>query len=322
VLECAIAASTGPVLEIDNALLESGRRVGSYQLMEQLGAGAMGEVWLAKHQLLVRPAAIKLIRTEQLGEQADEVRQRFEREARATAALESPNTVRLYDYGITKNGDLYYVMERLRGMDLDALVDQFGPLPVDRAVAFLVQACASLAEAHDAGMVHRDIKPANLFAAVMGKQCDVLKVLDFGMVRRDTGDQKNLTGGGMLGTPAFMSPEQILGEAVDGRADVYSLGCVAYWLLTGELVFEAPSVTGIIAAHVTRTPQPLSAVAKQPIPAELGELVLSCLEKKPEARPAGAHELQDALVDSELAGGWTDMRATEWWRTHTKMLKK
>ncbi len=321
VLECAIAASVDPVLEIDTALLDKGNRVGSYELVERLGVGGMGEVWLAKHQLLVRPAAIKLIRSETMSANRDATLKRFEREAKATAALESPNTVRLYDYGITKEGDLYYVMERLRGMDLDRLVETHGPLPVDRSVAALIQACSSLAEAHAAGMVHRDIKPANLFLSVMGKQCDVLKVLDFGTVRRAQSEKSDLTGQMVLGTPAFMAPEQIMGHSLDGRADIYALGCTAFWLLTGKLVFDAPHVPGIIAKHITQPPPQLADVAPCAIPDVLESVVINCLAKEPKDRPADALELRDALIGSGLATTWTESSAHDWWRENSELVK-
>ena len=221
--------------------LHEAQDLGSYKLVERLGQGGMGEVWRAEHRLLARNAAVKLVRPEVLGgggpEDAQVIRRRFEREAQATAALGSPHTIRVFDYGVTDDGTFYYVMELLAGRDLESLVREFGPVQADRVVYLLRQVCHSLAEAHARGLVHRDIKPANIYVCRLGLEFDFVKVLDFGLVKvRQPRGQQALTATmeHTTGTPAYMAPEIILGETnVDRRADVYALGCVAYYLLTG-----------------------------------------------------------------------------------------
>ena len=325
IIERVVVTTTEPVLEVDAALLEEGIPLGSYRLVERLGTGAMGEVWLAKHQLLARPAAVKLIRQDALGDgENDKVfLKRFQREAQATANLHSPHTVQLHDFGVTETGTFYYVMERLNGMDLENIVSQFGPLPPERAVWFLRQACRSLSEAHEAGMVHRDIKPANLYACRLGPDYDFLKVLDFGMVTAPVGDQQTrLTQAGTSqGTPAYMAPEIAMGEVeVDGRADIYALGCVAYWMLTGGLLFEADSATAMMLHHVRTPPVAPSTLSEQEIPEALDSLILSCLEKKPGDRPANADELWRRLGEVEFSDPWGHQRARQWWQLHLPQL--
>jgi len=221
------------------------RELGSYRLAERIGEGGMGEVWRAEHTLLARPSAIKLIRPEALGgsgtSTADKAVARFRREAQVTASLRSPHTVELYDFGTARDGTFYYVMELLEGLDLGSLVERHGPLPAERVVHILQQACDSLAEAHDRGLIHRDVKPANIHLCRLGRQFDYVKVLDFGIVKLSKRDQgTRLTMEGVItGTPSFMAPEVILGDGdIDHRADLYALGCVAYWLLVGVPVFE------------------------------------------------------------------------------------
>jgi serine/threonine-protein kinase len=301
------------------------RDIGQYTLEQKLGSGGMGEVWRARHRLLIRPAALKLIRREALGSHpggSDVVLRRFEREARATAALKSPHTVQLYDFGVTDDGTLYYVMELLEGVDLETLVRRFGPVPAERVLRILEQACHSLMEAHDAGLVHRDIKPANLFLIRAGSKHDFVKVLDFGMVKlgqtREGSEALKLTGMGvMAGTPAYMSPEVVLGEArVDLRADLYSLGCVGYWLLTGRLVFEGDTAMKVMLAHAHDAPPAPSTRTELPIPAALERIILDCLAKDPTQRPASAGELAERLEACEVATPWTAERAEKWWRVH------
>ena len=235
-IERAVTSAREPVLEIDAALLDDGLPLGHYRLMEKIGEGGMGEVWRARHQLLARPCAIKLIRTELLDQSRREAAtERFRLEARSIARLSSPNTVRLYDFGVSETGSFYFVMELLSGMDLSSLVQRFGPLPPERAVHVLRQACRSLGEAHAAGLLHRDIKPHNLYLCRLGLDFDVVKVLDFGLVKSLSEGAAELTAEGALtGTPAYMPPERVIGAAVDERSDIYSLGCVAYWMLTGQ----------------------------------------------------------------------------------------
>ncbi len=300
------------------------RSLGSYELVEPIAQGGMGEVWLAKHRMLARTAAVKLIRAEALanagGEEVHALLKRFEREARATAALRSPHTVALYDYGVSDDGWLYYAMELLEGLDLQTLVDRFGPVPPSRAIHFLRQAAKSLAEAHEQGLVHRDIKPRNLFACRLGVDCDFLKVLDFGLVKTPggAGSESQLTKEGTAaGTPAYMAPEVAMGHSqVDGRADIYSLGCAGYWLLTGSLVFEAPNAVAMVLAHLQNPPTRPSERTETVIPADLEDVILQCLEKDPERRPANARELERRLASCSAAGDWTPERAGEWWSTH------
>ncbi len=316
VLGAALAACQGAVLEIGEHLLDNSVRVGSYSLIEQLGAGGMGEVWLARHRLLARPAAVKVVRDAGGVLERDSLRQRFAREAQATAELQSPHTVQLFDFGVTETGSYYYVMERLYGLDLQRLVERHGPVPAERAVHLLQQACLSLAEAHDLQLVHRDIKPANLFVCRLGSQFDFLKVLDFGVVSRHGQEaMTSITAAGVvLGTPAFLAPELIGSNvAFDGRADIYSLGCVAYYLLTGKPPFEARDARAMLAHHAGSTPAPPSATSEQALPAELDALVLECLSKDPGLRPASAHDLRERLERIPFASPWDQRRAREWW---------
>ncbi len=312
------------------------RRLGSYELSKLLGAGGMGEVWLGTHRLLARPAAVKLIKPEVLGA-TDPVKRaqmlrRFEREARVTANLGSPHTVALYDFGVSAEGTLFYVMELLDGVDLETLVERFGPLPSERVVHLLLQACDSLEDAHARGLIHRDIKPANLFLSRKGKQVDFVKLLDFGLVKRwnSAEDEQLATSmlqagasvdqtalGKIVGTPAFLAPEAALGEqAVDQRADLYALGCVGYWMLTGQYVFPENSVIAMAIAHISKEPEPPSARTSQVIVPELEAILLRCLAKDRDARPASATALREALAACPLPAEWTRERASAWWQQH------
>jgi len=310
------------VYRLGKAVSEA-REMGSYRLVERLGRGGMGEVWRARHRMLARPAAIKLIRPEMLGARNSAAREllirRFEREAQATALMRSVHTMELYDFGVAEDGTFYYVMELLDGFDLDELVQRFGPVPAERAIHLLRQTCASLAEAHEAGLIHRDVKPANLYTCRYGREVDFIKVLDFGLVKQgkapEEGDDR-LTAAeiGPGGTPAFMSPEQALGEGeLDGRTDIYSLGCVAYWLLTGTLVFKGTTAMETVILHVNREPEPPSRRAPQPVPPELEAVVLSCLAKDPAQRPQTADELMARLAEVPIAAEWSAARARAWW---------
>jgi len=297
--------------------VEAARDMGSYKLVEKLGAGGMGEVWRAEHRMLARPAAIKLIRQDASVDSA--AIRRFEREAQATSALRSPHTVQLYDFGVTDEGTFYYVMELLDGLDLEQLVEAHGPLTPARAVHVLTEACHSLAEAHGRGLIHRDIKPANIYLCKLGLDADFVKVLDFGLVKPKTTDPAAgatvTMQGTFAGTPAFVAPEMVLGETeIDARADIYMLGCVAYWLLTGKLVFDTPSAVKMVFEHVHTKPAPPSSRADQPIPAALDKLVLDCLEKDPAKRPASCEELA-ARLEALGLDAWTQERARAWWST-------
>ncbi|HUR95463.1 MAG TPA: serine/threonine-protein kinase [Gemmatimonadales bacterium] len=299
------------------------REMGSYLLGEMIGRGGMGEVWQATHRLLVRPAAIKLISPDALGTgrsgQTEMMVQRFRREARAAAALHSPHTIQLYDFGVSRDGTFYYVMELLDGLDLQRLVSRHGPLPVARTIHILRQVCEALGEAHDRGLVHRDIKPANIQVCCRGRDYDYVKVLDFGLVKRlgsVDGGESDLTAPDLLaGTPAYLSPEAAGGEPVDGRSDLYSLGCVAWWMLTGRQVFEADTVIQMIARHLQAAPEPPSRYSAEPIPASLDALVLACLAKRPADRPASAWELADQLAECETGKTWTREDARGWWES-------
>jgi serine/threonine-protein kinase len=297
------------------------RRMGSYRLVARLGEGGMGEVWRAKHHMLARPAAIKLIRPETLGAgdragQADALR-RFEREAQATALLRSPHTVELFDYGVTDDGTFYYVMELLDGLDLETLVQWFGPLPAPRAVHLLRQVCHSLREAHDQGLTHRDIKPANIYVCRYGGEVDFVKVLDFGLVKsgQDSARQDvTATGVGIVGTPSTMAPEQIVGNRpIDARTDIYGLGCVGYWLLTGTHVFEEETVAQVMARHLETLPTPPSQRVEREIPESVDAVILACLEKDPAKRPQTADALSALLTECVGGEQWTVEDARQWW---------
>ena len=299
------------------------QEMGSYELRTQLGKGGMGEVWRARHRHLAREAAVKLIRPEVLaqqpGRQADVMRKRFEREARSIANLSSPHTVSLFDFGSAQDGSFYYVMELLNGIDLQSLVEKFGPADPARVVSILMQVCDSLEEAHRAGLIHRDVKPTNLFLCAIGTQYDFVKVLDFGLVKNldDTQETQVTMEGMAAGTPAYMAPEVALGERnIDGRADIYSLGCVAYFLMTGSVLFNEKSATATALAHVQKAPIPPSQRSEMPIPKDLEELVMGCLSKKREKRPGSAQELRQKL--SELGGArqWGRAEAEQWWHKH------
>jgi eukaryotic-like serine/threonine-protein kinase len=330
-------APTSALYRLGTAV-QSARRLGNYELTERLGQGGMGEVWRANHRLLARPAAVKLIKPEVLGAKDPQAREallrRFEKEAQFTATLDSVHTVELYDFGVSSEGVLFYVMELLSGLDVQELVERFGPLPSERVIHLLIQACDSLEDAHRRGLVHRDIKPANLFVARKGVICDFLKVLDFGLVKRWAAKedpallldslqsqpnaptvQTNL--GQIVGTPAFLAPEAALGEqASDSRADLYALGCVGYFMLTAKLVFEQNSAIALAIAHVTQEPAAPSARADVSIHPDLERLILDCLQKDRERRPSSAAELRRRLSSIAVAEPWTNDRAAQWWHEH------
>jgi serine/threonine-protein kinase len=302
------------------------RQLGSYRLEDRLGEGGMGEVWRASHRLLARPAAIKLIHPSAPRStfgSSDDVRRRFEREAQVIAQLRSPHTVTLFDFGVADDGSWYYVMELLDGIDADRLIRRFGPLPAERVVHIVRQMCHSLSEAESRGLVHRDIKPANIFLCRYGEDHDFVKVLDFGIAKiiQDASASETETAitipNVIHGTPAFISPEQALGSAdVDGRADIYSTGCVAYWLLTGQLVFARDTPMKLLLAHTSTPPEAPSTRTELAIPPDLDALVLSCLAKDPGLRPRSARDLLRRLDAITLRQPWTDARAREWWKLH------
>lgn len=320
----AVAIVPSRVVQRIGRRLRHVQDMGSYHLVELLGRGGMGEVWRAEHRLLARSAAVKLVRPELLGASTNEERrdmlQRFRREAQTTATLNSPHTIRLYDFGVTEEQTFYYVMELLAGRDLESLVREFGPVSPDRAMFLLRQAAHSLAEAHARGLVHRDITPSNIYVCRLGLDYDFVKVLDFGLVSRQDhrGIAHSLLTGAhpTTGTPAFMAPEVILENAVDARADIYALGCVAYYLLTGELVFEADSPMKMFVQHLQTTPVPPSQRSELAIPAEIDALVLACLEKDPNRRPQTIDEVLRLIDAYRPRQAWTNQAAKAWWNLH------
>jgi eukaryotic-like serine/threonine-protein kinase len=304
--------------------VQRARELGSYRLVHLIGRGGMGEVWHATHRMLARPAAIKLIKPEILGtrneKETSAVIQRFRREAEAASCLQSPHTIRLYDFGETRAGTFYFVMELLDGLDLETLVRRHGALPPERVVHLLRQACHSLGEAHDCGLIHRDVKPANIYLCRLGREYDFVKVLDFGLVKYDQDESllETMKGAADLttGTPAYMAPEMASGDTVDRRADLYALGCVAYWLLTGELVFSAESPLKMLIQHIQAVPVPPSIRSGRPVPPELERLIMRCLEKDPANRPSTADELLAGLEQVELERTWDAPLARTWWEEH------
>lgn len=297
------------------------RQLGQYILRERLGAGGMGEVFLAEHQLLRRPCAVKLIRPEQAGDSATLAR--FEREVQAAAGLTHPNTVQIYDYGHDDAGTFFFAMEYLPGVSLEEMVTRYGPLPPARAVHLLTQICGALGEAHDAGLVHRDLKPGNVMVCERGGAHDVAKLLDFGLVaavRPDgASDDPRLTQTGMImGTPAFMSPEQCGGDDTVGAAsDLYGIGALAYYLLTGAAPFAGRSDMKVLAAHLYETPVPIIDLCPD-IHRRLADIVSTCLEKRPGDRFSNAHALERAFAFSLPDEKWTEEAAREWWHTRQR----
>ncbi|HTJ85267.1 MAG TPA: serine/threonine protein kinase, partial [Polyangiaceae bacterium] len=322
------------------------RELGSYKLVSRIGKGGMGEVWRAEHRLLARPAALKLIRFDAKASKEDlaVAAERFRREAKTLAALESTHTVKVFDYGASTDGTLFLAMELLHGVDLDRLVEKNGPQPAARVISILIQALGSLAEAHDAGIVHRDIKPANLFLSCAADELDIVKVLDFGLVRVAREGERDVdpppsdipttettlkkTNGddlladaaltskeGFLGTPHYMAPEQVRHKPVDGRADLYALGCVAFYLLTGRDVFESPTPAVIMVAHMTKPPPALAPLVAGWLPAGLATVIEMALQKEPAKRPATARAMRDLLVAIDIPAehAWTRARAEAWW---------
>jgi serine/threonine-protein kinase len=304
--------------------LRHAQDMGSYHLVELLGSGGMGEVWRARHRLLARDAAIKLVRPSLLGAsseaEAHNMLRRFQREAEATAALSSPHTIQLFDFGVTVDHTFYYVMELLSGRDLESLVRDFGPVGIDRALFLLRQVCHSLSEAHSQGLVHRDVTPANIYVCRMGLDYDFVKVLDFGLVtssnRRLTGRTLTTESRATTGTPAFMAPEVILEGDVDARADIYALGCVAYYLLTGRLVFEGETPMKLFVQHLGTPPPPPSQRSEIPFPAEIDSLVLACLEKDPARRPQSVDAVVEMMNRLWPRINWDNAAAKVWWDRH------
>ncbi len=332
-----VQATFGPVMGAVFAYVAAGvvyglgrevaraRELGSYRLGALLGRGGMGEVYRATHRLLARPAAIKLIRPEMLAHggaaMADLAVARFRREAEAAASLRSPHTVELYDFGVAEDQTLYFVMELLDGMDLETMVRTTGPLPAARVIHVLRQVCESLAEARARGLVHRDINPANIHCGRLGLRHDFVKVLDFGLVKTVEGEDAGSApshgtlAGMVAGTPAYMAPEAARGDPLDGRADLYAVGCVGYFLLTGQVVFEGQHGMQVLARHLTEAPVPPSRRTELPVPPALEAALLACLAKPVADRPRDAEALAHALAAVPLPA-WTESHAAAWWLAH------
>ncbi|MBT9588302.1 serine/threonine protein kinase [bacterium] len=283
-------------------------KFGSYRLVRKLGEGGFGEVWEARHKLLQRPAALKLISPSLHN---DIHLQRFLREAETLSGLQCPHTVRLFDYGRSEDGTFYLAMELLQGLDLDLLVKTYGPQPPERVASLLAQVCLSLQEAHGQGLIHRDIKPANLFVCHVGLQADFIKVLDFGLVKNPS--KGDLTQSDqVLGTPDYMAPESIMGQPADGRTDLYSLGGVGYWLLTGTPLFQREQPMQVLMDHLNSPPPPLN------VAHPVAEQIMACLAKDPAQRPLSA-----AVLYAELSRQpqWDNQQSSQWWANHKPMAK-
>ncbi|MDX1946460.1 MAG: serine/threonine-protein kinase [Pirellulaceae bacterium] len=294
------------------------RQLGQYKLKQLIGSGGMGDVYLAEHQLMKRPCAIKVIRPEKAGD--PKVLARFEREVQATAKLSHWNSVDIFDYGRADDGTFYYVMEYLPGMNLSELVRRFGPLPAARAIHLVRQACDALHEAHELALVHRDIKPANIFAAVRGGVFDVAKLLDFGLAKplADLETAALTQEGTITGSPLYMSPEQAVGDREpDARSDIYAMGAVLYYVLTGKPPFDDEKPMKVLIAHANQPPVAPSQ-HNSDVPADLEMVVMRCLQKNPDDRYQSAYELAQALDDCDDSAGWTRDAATAWWRENDR----
>ena len=298
------------------------RQMGQYRLKDKLGSGGMGEVFLAEHEMMKRPCAVKTIRTEKAGDPF--ILARFEREVRATAKLSHWNSIDIFDYGRTDDGTFYYVMEYLPGHNLGELVDGYGPLPAARIIYLMQQVCDALSEAHGMELIHRDIKPANIFCAYRGGFFDVAKLLDFGLAKplSDSKDSELTQAGSITGSPLFMSPEQSMGsDEVDARCDIYSLGAVMYFMATGKPPFSYSQPIKVMVAHASEQPQPPRELNLD-LPEELDEIILRCLEKQTEDRFQDVASLKAALQDVPLDEEWTAAQAEHWWHNYGCPKKK
>lgn len=301
--------------EARSAAIEA-KQLGQYQLEEKLGAGAMGTVYKGRHAMLRRPTAIKLLDADTV---TDVSIARFEREVQITSQLTHPNTVQIFDFGRTPEGVFYYAMEYLEGIDLQTLVERYGPQSPGRVIHLLRQMCGSLYEAHSKGLVHRDVKPANLFLTRRGGEADVVKVLDFGLVRAREEQRDGADDRGMAGTPLYMSPEAIqLPGSVDGCSDIYAVGAVGYFLLTGRTVFEATTVMELCDKHLNEPPVAPSVRLGKPVPVELEEAILACLEKSRAKRPQTARDLAQRLARCPAVAEWSIEEAEVWWSRHDR----
>jgi serine/threonine-protein kinase len=292
-------------------------RLGNYVVEEELGAGGMGQVFRARHSMIRRPTAVKVMQA--TGEEELAAIKRFEREVQLSATLTHPNTITIYDFGHTPDNRFYYAMEYLEGLDLQGLVDRFGPVGSPRTAFVLAQASGALSEAHERGIIHRDIKPSNIFLTRRGGLYDFVKVLDFGLAKQITDPEAvSLTKTGVaVGTPRYISPEAIKGsENIDARSDIYCLGSVAYFMLTGRPPFDAKSSAELLIDHLKATPPRPSHLSELPISAELEEVVMKCLEKSAAARFQTTAELELALRELHFDEPWSHSKAREWWELH------
>jgi serine/threonine-protein kinase len=322
----AMAASFSKTVHGLRRAVDEVRRLGQYTLEQKLGEGGMGVVYRASHAMLRRPTAVKLLLPERAGKDA---LARFEREVRRTAMLTHPNTVTVFDYGSTTDGVFYYAMELLEGASLEEIVQVDGPQPPERVIHLLEQAAGSLAEAHDAGLIHRDIKPANIMVVDRGGISDLVKVVDFGLVKdialasgAEPAQPALTLANTITGTPLYMAPESLTApDTIDARADLYALGMVGFWLLTGTHVFDGRTVVEVCAHHLYSVPEPPSARTNTPVAADLEAVILACLAKQPNDRPRSAHELRRHLRACTGAGTWTNERAAQWWAAHRGQLR-
>jgi serine/threonine-protein kinase len=313
----ALAVALASVLSMARLRSELGgaRKVGAYRLVRRIGEGGMAHVYLARHDLLRRPCAVKLLKPARA---TDETIARFEREVQLASQLAHPNTVDIFDYGRTRDGLFYYAMEYLNGINAGELVVREGAVPVARTVHILRQVCAGLAAAHARGLVHRDVKPENIMVCRRGAEHDVVKLLDFGLVKSlDSEHSRDLTRSlRILGTPLYMAPERLRNPAdVDARADIYAVGAVAFFMLTGRKLFEAADDLALTTRVLNEEPPRVSAAAAQPVPVELDLLVQACLEKERALRPQRAADLVEAFEALAQEYRWTARDAENWWAT-------
>lgn len=296
------------------------RQLGNYILEREVGSGGMGKVYVARHALLRRPTALKVLRPEE--DHSGESIARFEREVQLSSSLSHPNTISIYDYGWAEDRTFFYAMEFLDGLDLQRLVEKFGPVPAARVAYILKQVCGSLGEAHALSIVHRDIKPSNIFLTNRGGLYDFVKVLDFGLAKQIKKRDPQLTDltntGTVMGTPRYMAPETIYGaEKVDHRADIYNLGAVAYFMVAGQPIFAKSSNVEVLVEQVKTMPELPSKISEATIPSELEAIIMKCLQKRPDDRYASVNDLKKALDQTGLDADWSLAEAKAWWELHS-----
>ncbi len=325
VLTTALSTGASVVIYGLRRRVHDAEQLGQYRLEEKIGEGGMGAVYRASHAFLRRPTAVKLLPPDKAG--ADNLR-RFEQEVQLTASLTHPNTITIFDYGHTLDGIFYYAMEYIDGLTLSDLVSRSGAQPQGRVIDLMRQSASALVEAHGIGLVHRDLKPGNIMVHLLHPHVgagDFVKVLDFGLVKqvRQDGGIQLTNEANLSGTPQYMAPESITApDAVDARADLYALGAVAYYLLTGTHVFTGKSIVEVCSHHLHSAPEPLSSRLGNPIAPDLEQLVLDCLAKDPSDRPQAAFELERRLSDCASIPPWTSEDARQWWEAHGEPVPK